>query len=365
MVTVEDFSRLVAVIYAAAVAPQRWDGAIREIHRAIGGTNGALLVADRSNRSHLSSTLALEASKSYMEHYHRLDNELGAVEKGPVGAVRIRAELIGPNRNPEFYTDWMRPNEVEDALLVRLTGGPRSVTFVATSPRPSFATPERVKLISGLVVHLQQALRAQDKLTALADTTVEMAGALDAVRNAVIVVKSGSVVINLNAAAESIFRAEDGLGVRSGRITATSAHAEQALQHALYAALTDDGSTVRGGHSLTCARPSRKRPYVVHVLPLHCNRTDERFREAAALVLIIDPEHEPQPAAALLRRVYGLTNTEAQVALRIMRGADLKQISKELSISLTTVRTHLQHVFGKTDTHRQAELVRLLLVLCP
>jgi DNA-binding CsgD family transcriptional regulator len=84
-----------------------------------------------------------------------------------------------------------------------------------------------------------------------------------------------------------------------------------------------------------------------------------------ALVLIIDPEDEPQPAAALLRRLYGLTETEARVALHVMYGEDLKQVSEELSISWTTVRTHLQHVFDKTDTHRQAELVRLLLVLSP
>jgi len=84
-----------------------------------------------------------------------------------------------------------------------------------------------------------------------------------------------------------------------------------------------------------------------------------------ALVLIIDPEDEPEPAAALLRRLYHLTEAEAEVALHVMHGADLKQISEELSISLTTVRTHLQHVFDKTDTHRQAELVRLLLVLTP
>ena len=84
-----------------------------------------------------------------------------------------------------------------------------------------------------------------------------------------------------------------------------------------------------------------------------------------ALVVVIDPEDEPVPAAALLRRLYRLTRTEAEVALHIMHGADLRQISEELSISLTTVRTHLQHVFDKTDTHRQAELVRLLLVLCP
>ena len=31
MVTVEDFSRLVSGVYAAAVAPRHWEGAIRDI----------------------------------------------------------------------------------------------------------------------------------------------------------------------------------------------------------------------------------------------------------------------------------------------------------------------------------------------
>ena len=84
-----------------------------------------------------------------------------------------------------------------------------------------------------------------------------------------------------------------------------------------------------------------------------------------ALVLIIDPEDEPEPSSALLRRLYRLTDAEADVALRMIHGADLKEISEELSLSLTTVRTHLQHIFDKTDTHRQAELVRLLIALRP
>jgi DNA-binding CsgD family transcriptional regulator len=104
---------------------------------------------------------------------------------------------------------------------------------------------------------------------------------------------------------------------------------------------------------------------VIHVLPSHRRHADEPLRQPMALVLIIDPDDEPEPTVALLRRLYRLTEAEAEVAIHVMRGADLKQISEELSISYTTVCTHLQHVFDKTDTHRQAELVRLLLVLNP
>jgi DNA-binding CsgD family transcriptional regulator len=70
-----------------------------------------------------------------------------------------------------------------------------------------------------------------------------------------------------------------------------------------------------------------------------------------------------QPITAVLRQLYGFTNTESEIALRLAHGADLRRISDELSISLTTVRTHLQHAFDKTNTHRQAELVQQLLAV--
>jgi DNA-binding CsgD family transcriptional regulator len=368
MVTVEHFSRLVADIYESAVTPQHWEAAIRDIHQTLGASHGALLVADAAaGRSVVSCTLPAEAGTSYVEHYHRLDYVLAAVEEGPIGVVRTGSELTDPKRHREFHAEWARPYEGDDGLVVRLIDRPRSVCFLVAALRRSewFDTPERVKLMSGLVPHLQQALRTQDRLAALSRRSVDLGEALDTVGHGIIIVGSGGLLINLNSAAQCIARAEDGVRIRSGRIIADRADTGLQLQRAIHLALGAEGSKVRSGRSFLCARPSGKRPYVVHVLPLHRGGTDETLTGARALVLIIDPEHQPEPPAALLRRLHGLTKTEAQIALRVSRGADLKQIAEEQSISLATVRTHLQHVFDKTDTHRQAELVRHLVRLCP
>lgn len=103
-----------------------------------------------------------------------------------------------------------------------------------------------------------------------------------------------------------------------------------------------------------------QRPYVVRAIP---TRLAESAGAAAptALIVIGDPEQDALPDSETLRRLYGLTRSEAEVALRVMDGTGLVPIAEELSISVSTVRTHLKHVFEKTDTHRQAELVRLLL----
>jgi DNA-binding CsgD family transcriptional regulator/PAS domain-containing protein len=367
MVTLEEFSRLVAGIYAAPLASQRWHGALREIHRTLEGIVGGLLMPDGSAWSLDNSTLPARAAQSYAEYYYRLDRVLDAVERGPVGAVRTGSELMPLVRESEFYEDWLRPLDIDDGLFVRLSSGPRPDCLIVAAPRRSepFGTPQRVKLVSELVPHLQLALRTQDKLAAVASSAVGLAGALEVVRHGVIVIAGEHLVINLNTAAERIVRAEDGLCVRLGRIAATSTRADQELHCAIQTALDGECSTVRTGRSLMCSRPSGKRPYVIHVLPSHRRNADEPCRQSMALVLIIDPENEVETTAALLRRLYGLTGCEAEIAMRVTHGADLKQISLELSISYTTVRTHLQHIFDKTDTHRQAELVRLLLGLSP
>jgi hypothetical protein len=143
MVTVEDFSRLVSGIYAAAVTPEHWEAAIREIHRTLGGIGGSLFMADRAVWSVQNTSMPMEAAKSYTEYYYHLDHVLAAVEKGPIGAVRTGTELGMRKRNPEFYSGWLRPNEIEDGLLVRLTGGPRPTCFIVASPSryESFDTP--------------------------------------------------------------------------------------------------------------------------------------------------------------------------------------------------------------------------------
>jgi len=50
-----------------------------------------------------------------------------------------------------------------------------------------------------------------------------------------------------------------------------------------------------------------------------------------------------------LQQLYGITSTEFEIAVRLARGEDLKQISDKLTVSVWTVRTHVHHVFDKTD----------------
>jgi DNA-binding CsgD family transcriptional regulator/PAS domain-containing protein len=365
LVTVDEFSRLVAGIYAAAVDPEHWAPALEGIRQTLDGTVGTLCQTVGGVWSIQATTASLDVGRAYAERYCHVDYVLAGVECGPVGVVRTGTEVVLPNRNSEFYTGWMRPNDLGDGLFVRLSGGPPLSSLIVASPErtESFDTPERLKLMSGLVVHLQQALRTQKQLAAAGNRSAQLEGALDRIRDGVIIIGPDCRVINVNSAGEELLRSNDGLHTQSGRVAATNGHADQQLKHALHVAITGGRSEVRSGQSFTCPRPSGKRPYVIHVMPLHRPRSAEDPSALSALILVNDPERETPSATMLLGRLYGLTVSEAEVAMRLTGGASLKQIADELFVSYETIRTHLQHAFDKTDTHRQADLVRLMLAL--
>lgn len=66
------------------------------------------------------------------------------------------------------------------------------------------------------------------------------------------------------------------------------------------------------------------------------------------------------PEIRQLRSHFGLTHAQAKLAIEIAKGDGLKASAKRLGIAITTGRSHLRRVFEKTETRRQAELVRLI-----
>jgi DNA-binding NarL/FixJ family response regulator len=57
----------------------------------------------------------------------------------------------------------------------------------------------------------------------------------------------------------------------------------------------------------------------------------------------------------ILRRHYGLTRREAQVAVLLAQGRSNSAIAKELRISAHTARHHTQRVLSKLEVHSRGE----------
>ena len=72
-------------------------------------------------------------------------------------------------------------------------------------------------------------------------------------------------------------------------------------------------------------------------------------------------DREASIDAASLQILFGLSHAETRLAVPLMRGGSLTQVCLSLRISRETAKSQLQALFDKTGTHRQGELVALLL----
>ncbi|NMM37390.1 MAG: helix-turn-helix transcriptional regulator [Glaciimonas sp.] len=78
--------------------------------------------------------------------------------------------------------------------------------------------------------------------------------------------------------------------------------------------------------------------------------------QAGTLIQLV-PQHRHLPAAHDLCQCFGLTQREAQVCSLVLHGYSDKEISRQLSISFPTVRTHLSHTFSKVGATSRAGLI--------
>ncbi|MFZ3324403.1 MAG: helix-turn-helix transcriptional regulator [Methylocella sp.] len=160
-----------------------------------------------------------------------------------------------------------------------------------------------------------------------------------------------------------IAAARDGLRLGTSGLRALLAAEDAALQRLIRRACIDTGQGPRAGGRLAISRGSGRKPYTIQIMPLRSCHANFFNRPPAALVLIVDAERAAHLPPEDLQKLFDLTPAEAQVAILVLRGHGLQSVADELRVTLSTARTHLQRVFEKTGTHRQAELVRMLIEL--
>jgi DNA-binding CsgD family transcriptional regulator len=183
--------------------------------------------------------------------------------------------------------------------------------------------------------------------------------ALNAVRHPAIALDRLGFVLDANRGAEDLFDAD--LCVKDRRLAVSDAAARRDLEQLVERLpVTSDLAT------LPCApivvRRREKRPVILRILPVHgAARTP--FLGARVLLTLTSLEPRPWLKAATLTRAFGLTPAEARLASIIVEGRSPEQAAEALGISPLTVRNQLKAIFGKTDTHRQSELVALLSLL--
>ena len=115
------------------------------------------------------------------------------------------------------------------------------------------------------------------------------------------------------------------------------------------------------GGVMRASRPSGKQSYSVFVSPVAREYSNLTAVHPAVCVMVTDPCQQRPDLSTRLRGMFGLTAAEARLADRLAAGDTLRIAAAALGITYGTARVRLAEIFQKTNTHRQTELVSLLL----
>lgn len=188
--------------------------------------------------------------------------------------------------------------------------------------------------------------------------------ALDWLDQGMMILDGESRILFANAYARDILANGRGaLFILEGRLHARG-RADGAILRSLIVRCKD--RTMNGQSPTILPQPFRlgSPPLFVLAAPLTVCAGLSAQGTGCCVLSIVDPARVRVPSERELRFHFGLTATEASVAVHVLCGDGLKAAARRLGISVETVRSHLRHIFDKTGVKRQAELVRLLLSSC-
>jgi DNA-binding CsgD family transcriptional regulator len=221
-------------------------------------------------------------------------------------------------------------------------------------------TDENMALCAALHPHLIRSYRMGRRIAAKQRVGESLIQFLDRAPWGIFLLGAQGQVNHFNQTGGALLAEECGLAVAGRRLSAHRPADARRLHQLVARAATPEGE-LRTGGSMTLATPGRQRPLSLLVCPVRGERAALLPSGSAVVVWVTDLDATVSLPEKELRELFGLTLAESRVALALSEGLDPTMVAKRLGLAMPTVRTHLAHIFEKTETSGQVALSSLLM----
>jgi DNA-binding CsgD family transcriptional regulator/PAS domain-containing protein len=357
-------AELSSQLYAAAAAPEKWPSAMQRITNLLRCEHGILLTrASWQGEEVFWASAGLDAHQQIRfrsSYCAELASPL--FQAAPIGIACSRDQFISDRHfeDTAFYNEIVRPANGFRSLNAALRGPGTCATLIGFC-RPRTADEfdaQDAALLQELLPHIATTLELSIRLRVAEDTTRSFRALVDAVEFGIVLVDAAAHPHFINRRAAHLLAQRDGLAITSAGFTATApAKAAELRETVAEVARQPVNSRTR---RLCVARRSLGSPLLLSVLPVSPYDGPAFMPAARAVIFIAEPGVQARIDPEFLAESFRLTRREAAVAALLAGGLDLKGVAEALHLGIGTVRTHLKHVFEKTDTRSQTALVRKL-----
>ncbi len=357
--------RIVDGIHAAGLDDAAWPPVLTDIADALRASGSILMASDRGHSEvsfGILGRIDTAGWGDYSAHYVNKDVRMAATAGRPVGSVFADHELLPPREylGSEIYNDFFRRHDMGRVIGTKLLQDADLEAFMAVQAsmkRAPFTEAEK-RLLGRLAPHLARAVQVRTRLLRARSGTAAVEDCLERLAVGVVLLDSRGAPIFANRAASRIFAQQDGLSLQPDGLHVVAA-AERATLARLLRGPSGALHASGGGGSMVARRPSGRSPFALLVAPVR--RRGLFAEDPACLVFVTDPSEVPADLAGSFGRAHGLTRAETGLLQRLLAGRTPAEAARDLEVALSTVRSHLKQVFGKTGARSQSDLMRLVL----
>ena len=370
----QDLSLLLKALYQAPGNEAAWSDFITLLTRVFAAEQGLFVHHDQEHKqTGLANTCNFEREfiDSYEEYYQFINPYL-TLSASPLpaqGSFGLLNETLPDHvvKKTEFFNDYVIPQGLTVENAVRLTpfqsdGIHTSIALHYPINNNGSHATRALALCEQIIPHLQTALGLHKRICGLEVQFSALRKSIDKVPFGMVMLDQSGNVLEMNDPAGKILLQDDGLSICNNKLQTMIARKTEKLNILISSVQQAARGNPDGRHGVfRVFRRSGKRPYELLVIPVYEQEEEGRDKDCAVVVFIRDPDFEPLSLGAMIQHMYGLTRAEVSVALLLIQGWDGKAIGEHLNISRETLKTHLSHIFQKTQTRRQGELIAMIL----
>jgi DNA-binding CsgD family transcriptional regulator len=366
----EELSRVIGEVYDASLDPALWPHAIESICGYVGAASASLHSQDSVTRA--TDALFWWGRESTAPHYFKIYLEkYGKLNPIFPGVVFFDLEL--PVAVPDvisceefvrtrFFQEWLAPQSLMDGLFSNLEKGATSCAlFTAMRHAAQGPVDDRMRRRFELITpHVRRAMLIGQVIDLHRVEAAALADSLDELASGVFIVDSNGRIIHANLSAHRLIAEASLLRAPNGRIAALDRQSRTLLD-VFSAAKAGDAAVGKKGIALPLTARTGER-YVAHVLPLTSGarrKAGVSYAATAAMFIRKAALDLPSPPEALASQ-FKLTPAEVRVLFAIVEIGGVPEVAPVLGIADQTVKSHLHHIYEKTETKRQADLVKLV-----
>jgi DNA-binding CsgD family transcriptional regulator len=348
---------MAALIFEAARRPERW---IHFLERLVdfGPFDAGLLIVGAARSGEPVFVETHQADPGLLQSYTDYVKEIkpfgpsGAAECGPVQRVVLLPTSSAADESAMHGI----------GVFVSAAGGCRYSLGVWRCRQGPAYTSEMLEFFDVLAGHLRRVAALQQCCEAVRAERDLALDVLDRLPLGVVIVDANLRILCASRTAELLLAREDCLSGRGQRLRAKNARDDARLQALVHETLAATGlADAPAGNVLAFQREAGGRPLLIAGIPDPGAPAVSRDGTPGRIALVIsDGESHAVPSVCKLRALYELTPAEAELTSLLVAGQSLEDAARERRIRIGTARAQLKSVFAKTDTHRQAELIRLL-----